>query len=244
MVLDLPYREAWSLGDFLPAQSNREAYDAVLAWPAWPTMALLVLGPEGAGKTHLARIWAGRSRAVSFAAADVWEPAEPLSRLGEASAAVVEGVDALEDEAQLFHLYNVLAERHGHLLLTAEQPMTAWRLRLPDLRSRLATAWSVRIDQPCDALLAALLVKQFADRQIRVEAGVVDYLVSRMERSFVSVRRVVDGLDKASLRSGRPIRLPLARLVLQALREAEADEEPGWLPTAAQSKGMDLWISA
>lgn len=225
LALDLPHLEGSELADFLPAASNREALNAVLVWPDWPATALLLAGPEGAGKTHLARIWAKRTGAVVLAAADLWEAAGPLARLGQRRAAVVDGADAITDETTLFHLYNALSERRGHLLLTGSRPLADWPLRLPDLRSRLRTAWQVRIEPPCDALLAALLIKQFADRQIRVDPGVVDYLVSRMERSFPAVRGVVSALDRASLRARRPIRLALARDVLARLRD-EAVEAP------------------
>jgi DnaA regulatory inactivator Hda len=250
LALDLPHAEGTTLSDFLPAASNRQAYDALMAWPAWPATALVLEGPEGAGKTHLLRIWVARAHAVQYAPAELWEPAQPLRRLGSATAATVDNVDEVEDEVQLFHLYNLLAERRGSLLLTASRPMSSWPFRLPDLRSRLATGWTVRIHPPCDALLAGLLVKQFADRQLRVEPEVVDYLVNRMERSFAAVRRIVEGLDRASLRSRRPIRLPLARLVLQAM--AEGDDAAALTPagTGGQTVGtaeewrLDQWISA
>ncbi|SNB55571.1 regulatory inactivation of DnaA Hda protein [Arboricoccus pini] len=230
LALDLPHLEGSELADFLPAASNREALNAILVWPDWPATALLLAGPEGAGKTHLARIWAKRAGAVILGAADLWEAAGPLGRLGRRQAAVVDGADDITDEATLFHLYNALAERQGHLLLTGSRPLAEWPIRLPDLRSRLRTAWHVRIDPPCDALLAALLIKQFADRQLRVDPGVVDYLVSRMERSFPAVRLLVTALDRASLRARRPIRLTLARDVLAMLRDeataAPADHAP------------------
>jgi chromosomal replication initiation ATPase DnaA len=249
LALDLPHAEGFGPRDFLPAQSNRVAYDAVMAWPSWPAPALLLEGPEGAGKTHLARIWARRARAVAFTAAELWEPAAPLQRLGSARAAVVDPAEIVQDERQLFHLYNRLTERDGSLLLTTRLPLPDWPLALPDLRSRLATAWRVRIDPPCDALLAALLVKQFADRQLRVDADVVDYLLARMERSFGAVRQIVEALDRASLRARRPIRLGLARLVLQALTEdREADATMGALaqpnaPERPQEWRLDEWIS-
>lgn len=234
LTFDLPHPEGMALDDFLPASSNEAALAAVLAWPSWPSTALLLIGPEGAGKSHLAAIWAHRADAVHFSAADLWEAAGPLDRLGGHDAAIVESADQVSDEASLFHLYNALAARRGHLLLTADQPLGAWPLRLPDLRSRLRTAWQVQIEPPCDALLAALLLKQFADRQLRIDPGVVDYLVGRMERSFDAVRRVVAALDQASLRARRPIRLPLAREVLARLAEpeqAEPDEaaDEAWL---------------
>lgn len=224
LALDLPFAEGFTLTDFLPAPSNEAALQAVLGWPAWPSVALLLDGPEGCGKTHLASIWAQRARAVVLEAADIWEEAEPLARLGAARAALVEQADEVADERQLFHLYNALAERRGHLLLTARAPLGTWGLRLPDLRSRLATAWTVHVEPPDESLLAALLVKQFADRQLRVEPGVIDYLLSRMERSFASARRLVEALDRASLRARRPIGLGLAREVLASLEEPAEEE--------------------
>ena len=156
---------------------------------------------------------------------ELWEPAEPLRRLGEATACVVDDAEDMADETLLFHLYNRLAERRGWLLLTASRPVAAWPLRLPDLRSRLLTAWPVRIDPPDDGLLAALLVKQLADRQLRPDAGVVAFLVNRIERSFLAAQAVVRALDRASLRARRPLTMPLARQVLDELEhEHEAGE--------------------
>lgn len=222
LVLDLPHLAGEGLTDFLPAASNRAALEAVLRWPAWPAPACVIAGPAGSGKTHLVKIWADRAAAIMLRGQDIWAPAEPLRRLGEATTCAIDDADELADEALLFHLYNRLVERRGSLLLTASRPAAAWDLELPDLRSRLLAAFPVRIEPPDDQLLAALLVKQFADRQLRVESEVVGFLVNRIERSFAAVRTVVAELDRASLRARRPITLPLARRVLDELeREAE-----------------------
>lgn len=224
LLLDLPHVVGERLTDFLPASSNREALDAILRWPAWPSTACVVIGPPASGKTHLARIWAERARAVFLRGHEIWGPAAPLMRLGEADACVVDDAEDLADEALLFHLYNRLAGRGGSLLLTAERPVTAWKLRLPDLRSRLLTAWPLRIGAPDDALLAALLVKQLADRQLRPDAGVVSFLANRIERSFAAAQAVVRALDRASLRARRPLTMPLAR---QVVEELELQHETG-----------------
>ncbi len=231
LVLDLPHPTGEGLADFLPSPSNRAALGAVLAWPRWPAPACVVTGPPGSGKTHLLKIWADRAGAVLLRGDELWEPAEPLRRLGAAGACAVDDAELLADEALLFHLYNRVAERRGGLLLAAARPVASWPLALPDLRSRLLTAWAVAIRPPDDALLAALLVKQFADRQLSVEAGVVAFLVNRVERSFAGVRAAVAALDRASLRARRPVTMPLARLVLEELererREEEEREETG-----------------
>lgn len=224
LVLDLPYAAGEGLADFLPSPCNQEALDAVLRWPAWPSAACLVIGPRASGKSHLARIWADRAGAVYLRGHELWDPAAPLRRLGDAVTCVVDDAEDMADETLLFHLYNRLAERGGGLLLTAGRPVAAWPLRLPDLRSRLLTAWPVRIGPPDDALLAALLVKQLADRQLHADAGVVPFLVNRIERSFAAARLVVRALDRASLRARRPLTMPLAR---QVLEELEQEQEAG-----------------
>lgn len=225
LVLDLPHPVGAGLADFLGAPSNRAALDAVLRWPDWPATACLLVGPAGSGKTHLAKIWAERVGAAFLAGRDLWAPADPLRRAGDAARLVVDDAEDLADEALLFHLYNRLLERRGSLLLTAARPVPAWGLALPDLRSRLLTSWAVGIGPPDDQLLAALLVKQLADRQLRVDAGVVSFLGARMERSFAAVRHLAGALDRASLRARRPITLPLARLVLEDLERPPAPEE-------------------
>ena len=225
LVLDLPHQVGEGVADFLPAPCNQAALDAVLRWPDWPATACLVVGPPASGKSHLGKIWATRSGAVALRGRDLWEPAEPLRRLGAARACLVDEAEDVADQTLLFHLYNLLAERRGSLLLTATRPVAGWGLTLADLRSRLLTAWQVAIGVPDDQLLGAILVKQFADRQLRVDAEVVSFLLPRIERSFTAVRELVRMLDRASLRARRPVTMPLARLVLGELARRQQEEE-------------------
>ncbi len=216
LVLDLPFEDGDRLEDFLRSPANAEALDAVLAWPAWPAPALVVWGPPGSGRTHLARIWARLSGARSLDGNRLGAAPEALEQLGGAAHCVIDDADLVHDDRTLFHLYNMVAGQGGQLLLTASGPLGAWGLTLPDLVSRLRTAWSCAIHEPDDALLSALLVKQLQDRQLTVLPGVVAYLACHMERSFAAARRIVRELDRASLRARRPITLPLARAVLTA----------------------------
>lgn len=219
LALDLPHLAASTLDDFLRAPSNDRALEAVLAWPSWPATAVILDGPPASGKTHLAHIWAGRASALVLAGAEVWEVANPLLRLGSAACCAIDDADRVEDERLLLHLYNLVAERGGHLLLTSRRPLTEWGVALADLRSRLRTAWLVGIGAPDEALLASLLVKQLGDRQLRVEPGVIETLARHMERSFAATALVVRQLDALSLRARRPITMGLARAVLRDLEE-------------------------
>jgi chromosomal replication initiation ATPase DnaA len=221
LVIGLPALRRFGRADFLPAPANEAALAFVDAWPRWPGMALVLHGPEGAGKSHLAAIWQARAGAVALDPLQLaLAPARAL--LGEAKAVLLEDLDralaAAPLEEALFSLWTALAERQGHLLLTARLPPARWALQLPDLASRLRGANAVALAAPDDDLLGGLLLKLLNDRQVRIAPEVVRFLLPRIERSFAAVHRLAEALDRAALAEHREITVPLARAVLQ--REA------------------------
>ena len=215
LPIDFGHSPVFTAEDFLIAPSNALAHDWVLRWPGWSAPALALIGPAGAGKSHLAHLFAERSGASLLAASELGLD-DPPRFAGQA--VVVEDADrGLGDERALFHLYNLLIQSGGSLLVTGRDEPAHWSVRLPDLRSRLAALPVARIDPPGDALLQALLVKLFADRQIRVGEDVPAYLALRMERSFDAARALVAALDEAALADKKPVSVPLARRVLADL---------------------------
>lgn len=218
LALDLGHRTALDADDFLIAPCNRDAVMWVDRWPNWPAPALVVHGPTACGKSHLATVWRARSGARTVFAADL-SGATPVDLLGAGDCAVVENGDRVTDQTALMHLYNVVAERGGQLLVTAAAPPARWSLSLADLRSRLVAAPAVAIGAPDDGLIGAVLIKLFADRQLRVGDDVVTFLLARMERSFDAARRLVTALDHAALAGRRNITVPLAGQVLNDLEQ-------------------------
>ena len=212
LILDLGHRQALGEADFLVAPCNQAAIQWLDRWPDWPAPALTLHGPAGCGKTHLARVFAARGEAAIVEPERLATEAVPRL-LGGARACVVDDADRAGAEP-LLHLHNLIAERRGGLLLTAREPPARWPGLLPDLRSRLVAAPTVAVEAPDDALLAALMVKLFADRQVAVSEEVVLFLLRHMERSFETARRLVAELDAAALRDRRGITIPLARAVL------------------------------
>jgi chromosomal replication initiation ATPase DnaA len=209
-ALDLPLEPPrYGRADFLVSDSNRLAFELIERWPDWTARALVLYGPAGSGKTHLAHLWCEQSGAslIAGGAAALGEPAAlPF-------AVAVDDSDRAP-ERSLLHLYNLTLERGGSLLLTMPKPPTALPIGLADLASRLRALPVVGIAPPDDALLAALLVKHFADRQLRVAPGVFAYLVPRIERSFAAVASIAARLDQLALETRKPVTVQLARAVL------------------------------
>jgi chromosomal replication initiation ATPase DnaA len=204
--------------DFVVSDGNREALAWIDRWPDWPAPVLALSGPAGSGKTHLARIWAAQVNAAVLDAPDLEGKTIPdLTALTQAHATIlIDHADRAAERA-LFHLYNLMRERRGHLLLIAELPPAHWHIRLPDLASRLRAAPAVAVAPPDDELLGSIILKQLADRQLHAGPGVVQYLVARMERSAEAARRVVAALDRRALSERREIDRRLAADVLAEL---------------------------
>jgi chromosomal replication initiation ATPase DnaA len=224
LAFDLPLDPRFGREDFLVSPSNEAAYGLIERWPEWPDTVLLLNGPAGSGKSHLASIWATTARAWTIDAFEVTEDKVP--HLVSNGALVIEDADkAGRDEPALFHLINLARERRASVLLTCEAPPDRWGLRVPDLLSRLRLAPSVSLDPPDDALLKAVLVKLFIDRQLVVDTTVVDYIAVRIERSLARAAEVVAALDKEALSRGRRVSRPIAAAVLEAAEAEDRDED-------------------
>ena len=215
LAFPLPRLEARGRADFFVSAANALAVRQVEGWRGWPLGKLVLIGPEGAGKSHLAAVWSDMAGARMVAARDL--AGADLPGLAQGALAVEDADRIAGDpagERALFHLHNLMAEGGRALLLTARAPARRWGLTLPDLASRMEGTAVATLEALDDALLSALLVKLFADRQIAPPPRLVDYCLKRMERSFAAAQRLVADLDARSLATGRPIGTALAGEIL------------------------------
>ena len=216
LALDLPLRSARGRADFFAAPSNATALAAIEGWRDWPGGRMVLVGPEGSGKTHLAEVWAGLCPGAQvLAAADLGRADIPALCAGPLAVEDAGGLagDARGEEA-LFHLHNLMGVQGMPLLLTSDRAPAHWPVRLPDLASRLQAMPVAVIEPACDTLLSAVLVKLFADRQIAVAPAVIAWLLPRMERSLSAAASIVARLDEAALAEGRAVTVKLAAQVL------------------------------
>lgn len=219
LVFDLAHRQALGAEDFLVSSSNAAAVETIDRWPQWPHPASLVAGPQGSGKSHLANVWRLRSGAGIVAASELDD--HIVAGLPDGGAIVVEDIDrGIADEKALFHLLNRARESKLSVLITSRTPPGEQEFRVPDLRSRLRALPMVEVQPPDEALLKAVLVKLFDDRQLSVEPQVIDYLSLRMERSMAAASKIVAAVDRLALATHRKVTRPLAAEVLAGLGES------------------------
>ncbi|HEY7457705.1 MAG TPA: chromosomal replication initiator DnaA [Xanthobacteraceae bacterium] len=220
LALDLPHAESFRRDDFLADPSNKTALALVEAWPVWPDRMAAIVGPSGSGKSHLAAIWAERSGARIVDAASL-DRAEVPRALATGAVVVEDLTPGRIDEAALFHLLNLAREEDAYALITARRRLDLEGFTIPDLASRLRVVPAVTLAPPGDTLIAAVLVKQFADRQLMLDEDTVAYLLPRLERSLAAARAIVSALDRTALSRGRRITRALAAEVLRS-RESQS----------------------
>lgn len=221
LSFDLPVRPALGREAFFVSPANAMAVVMIENWDQWAGRKLALIGPAGAGKTHLAHVWAAAAGARIIAARDL--DGADIPALCQTPVAI-EDVPAIAGdraaEEALFHLHNMVLAEGRHLLVTADKPVLAWGLTLPDLLSRMQGTQSVTLEQPDDQLLTALVTKMFADRQIMPSPDAIAYMVSHMDRSFDAARALVSQIDRAALDQKRPVNRALAIEVMKGAAQS------------------------
>ena len=212
LTFDLPVRASLERGDFFVSDANALAVSRLEDVSTWTSGKMVLVGPKGAGKSHLGHVWADAQDGTlvelgTLEASGVVQHAAPLA------VEIPEAPSATEEQV-LFHLHNHMASSQHLLLLIARLPPSRWPLNLPDLKSRMEATEVVQIEPPDDALLAAVLVKLFADRQLHVAPSLIEWLTKRMDRSFAEAQRLVAAIDAAALAEGRAVSRTLAQRIL------------------------------
>jgi chromosomal replication initiation ATPase DnaA len=213
LVLGWPHAPSYAREDFLVASCNAEAARAVDNWRDWPGRLLALTGPSGSGKTHLGAIWSRESGAAIVSGGHLGS--FDVGALQHGSSLFIDDADQVgEAESTLFHALNAVSEGGGFALFAARNAADRWRLRTPDLLSRLRLAPLANLHAPDLDFMRAVLFKLFADRQIAVDASVVAYLAPRLERSIAAACAAVETLDHEAMARGGKVTRAIAAQVL------------------------------
>ena len=216
LLLELPFKEALAEEDFLPSKPNEEAIAWIGSWPDWKGGHCLILyGPQGCGKTHLCHVWQKMTGAQVIKFSDLhsfdFTNSEEFLIIIED---VLNDLDKNGNQEKLLHIYNWVKEEGGYLLLTSTKHPKKWETDLADLSSRMLAANAVKIKHPDDELLKAIIVKQFADRQVKISEKVVNYIMKNTERSFSAIRALVSKIDEISMAEKKKITTAIVKKAL------------------------------
>jgi chromosomal replication initiation ATPase DnaA len=218
LLLELTNDVSFNEKDYFVSGCNEDAYNLIHEWPNWKDFALLIYGAKGSGKSHLANIWAKISKAkilnCSFLSLGDIEESKHYKSF------VLENYDKIKMEETFLELFNSIKKRDSSMLLVGLNPPKGVNFLTKDLESRIRSLYSVEIGLPDDILLKTLLLKQFSDRQVKIEKTVIDFIIPRIDRSFDAVVDIVNKIDKYSLRESRKITIPLVKTVIEGIEDA------------------------
>jgi chromosomal replication initiation ATPase DnaA len=211
-------------GAFIVADSNRAAIGLLEQWRVWPGGALALVGPIGAGKSHLAKLWAAQSGAL-FLPAKTNSASAREAFLARDGRLVIDDADGPHDDAALLVLLDLARTEGGAVLLIGQTAPSAWPAGLPDLRSRFAALLTASLGEPEETLLAELLRRLCRARFIELRENVAKYLAQNMERSFGAARLLVNEIDRLMVDGSHPVPYDVAAEALRRVEGAERDKE-------------------
>ena len=230
LIFNLNRQGKVGLENFYISKSNQVAVKTIKRWEDWPAKKLLLMGPSGSGKSHLADFWTRTTKARTLEINEISD--FNLEELNNNSGFVIDDVDQIRMfnkndkdriEEKLFHLLNFSAQASCFLMMTSSAPITSWGLKLSDLISRLATIAVVELFPPDDDLLIAVLLKQFDDKQIKVSPEVVLFVSKRINRTFESIREFVNLADHLTLKNKRDVTIPFVSEILHKLGQGNTE---------------------
>ena len=215
LILKFPTNNVYLKEDFYVSPSNREAYEFISSWPRWIKRIANIFGPTGSGKTHLTSILKNKTSSLKIESDELNDKIFFEFKIKEAL--IIENLNENVSENLLFSLWNVALQDNKYLLITSTKPISTYKFKLPDLKSRASSSMIMGINLPSDDLISVILAKNFSDKQIKIEKKHIDYIIKRIDRSYEKISQFISILDKYSLKKGNPFSLKLIKEVLKMI---------------------------
>ena len=215
LILKFPTNNVYLKEDFYVSSSNQEAYEFINSWPKWIKRIANIFGPSGSGKTHLASILKNKTSTLKIESDKLNDKIFFKFKINEAL--IIENLNEKVSENLLFSLWNFALQDNKYFLITSNKPISTYKFKLPDLKSRASSSLMIGINLPSDDLISVILAKNFSDKQIKIEKKHIDYIIKRIDRSYEKISQFISILDKYSLKKGNPFGLKLIKEVLKMI---------------------------
>jgi len=215
LILKFPSDKNYSKEDFFVTSSNKEAYDFINSWPKWVKRIVNIFGPPGSGKTHITSILKSKTSVLETESNLLND--NIFFKFKTKEALIIKNLNENISEKLFFSLWNTVIQDNKYLLITSIDPISTYKLKLLDLKSRIRSCMSIRIKLPSDELISVILAKNFSDKQIAVEKKHIDYIIKRIDRSYEKISQFISILDRYSLKKASPLNLKLIKEVLKMI---------------------------
>ena len=215
LILKFPSDKNYSKEDFFVTSSNKEAYDFINSWPKWVKRIVNIFGPPGSGKTHITSILKSKTSVLETESNLLND--NIFFKFKTKEALIIKNLNENISEKLFFSLWNTVIQDNKYLLITSINPISTYKLKLLDLKSRIRSCMSIRIKLPSDELISVILAKNFSDKQIAVEKKHIDYIIKRIDRSYEKISQFISILDRYSLKKASPLNLKLIKEVLKMI---------------------------
>jgi len=212
LLHELDYKTNFNEHDFYLSKSNSNAFNLINRWPDWDKKILNISGEKFSGKSHLANIFKLKSKAFLVKGNEIDNSIFKSIKLHESI--IIDDFEECNEEEILYSIFNLIDQDSKYLLINSLKPINEIKYRLPDLTSRSKNCLYAVIENPDDELLFAIILKNFSDRQIKIEKKIINFIISRIDRSYRKIDEFIYKIDELSLKKKKPINLKTIKEIL------------------------------
>mgnify|MGYP001279007484 FL=1 len=212
LLLQFNYNQNFNYDDFFVSKSNFFAFQLIKKWPRWEKNILNIHGEKFCGKTHLANIFYNKNKGIKIYENQINN--EIFKKLKLYENIIIDGFKNETDEKLLYSLFNLVDSDNKFLLVNSITPINEIEFNLKDLRSRSKNCLFAKIDNPDDELMFAIILKNFSDRQIKIDKKLIEFIIKRIDRSYGKIGEFIYKIDELSLKKKKPINLKTIKEIL------------------------------
>ena len=212
LLFELNHKKNFNEHDFYVSKSNFYAYNIIDKWPKWEKKILNIFGEKFSGKTHLANIFKSKTNALLINASKIDE--EIFKKIKLFENIIIDDFEKNYDEKLIYSIFNLADQDNKYMLINSLIPINEIEFKLPDMISRSKNCLSAKIESPDDDLIFAIILKNFSDRQIKIEKKIIEFIINRIDRSYSKIYEFIYKIDELSLKKKKPINLKTIKEIL------------------------------